>query len=152
MAKKWIVELAAEERKDLEDIVKKGKSSAKKIRHANIYLKADSGEHGPGWTDKRISEAFGVTVRTIENMRKRLVEHGLEDALMRVKPANGPRRKLDGDAEAKLIAISCSEPPEGRTRWTISLLADKMVELEYVECIGRETVRTTLKKMKLSLG
>ena len=152
MPKKYVVELTAEEREFLEGIVSKGKAAARKIKHANIFLKADSGEHGPAWKDERIAEAFDVNVRTVERMRKRLVEHGLDDALVRVKSSTGPRRKLDGEGEAKLCAIACSKPPEGRVRWTVRLLADKLVELEVVDSIGRETVRTTLKKMRLNPG
>lgn len=152
MSKKYLVELTTEERKDLQKIVTTGKAAAKKIKHANIFLKADSGKHGPAWTDERIAEAFGVNVRTIERMRKRLAEHGLEDALQHVRDPNGSRRRLDGDAEAKLTTIACSKPPDGRKRWTVRLLADKLVELEIVDSIGRETVRMTLKKTRLSLG
>lgn len=151
MPKKYIVELDAEEIEYLQSIVSKGKAAARKILHGQILLKADSGAHGPGWTDSRIAEALGVNVRTVERVRQRLVEHGLEDALQRLRDAHGPR-KLDGDAEARLIAVACSEPPGGRARWTIRLLSDKMVELEVVESISRETVRKTLKKTRLNLG
>jgi len=152
MRKKYVVELTGEEREFLEGIVNKGKAAARKIKHANVFLKADSGKHGPAWTDARIAEAFDVNVRTVERMRKRLVEHGLDDALVRVKGPCGPRRKLDGEGEAMLCAIACAKPPEGRVRWSVRLLADRLVELEVVESIGRETVRTTLKKMKLNPG
>lgn len=152
MLKKYIVELSAEERKYLNGIVRKGKTAARKIQHAQILLKADSVPGSPNWKDKRISKIYSVGVCTVERIRKRLVEHGLEDALTRRRSPSGARRKLDGDAEAHLIALACSKPPHGRSRWTIRLLTDKLVELRIVDSIGREAVRTTLKKMKLSLG
>ena len=152
MPKKYIVELEAEERAYLQSIINKGKSAARKIQHAQILLKADSGVHGPGWTDQQIADAFCVGVRTVERIRHRLVENGLEDALTRRLDKYGSRRKLDGEGEAHLIALACSEPPPGRDRWTIRLLADKLVELSIVESIGREAVRTTLKKIRSSPG
>ena len=150
--KKYVVELTAAERQQLEELVSKGKALARKIQHAQILLKSDQGERGPGWTDERIGEACGVTVCTVERIRERLVEHGLEDALIRRQSQPAPRRKLDGAAEARLIALACTPAPEGRRRWTIRLLADKLVELEIVGSLGRETVRQTLKKMSLSRG
>ena len=150
--KKYVVELTAAERQQLQELVSKGKALARKIQHALILLKSDQGELGPGWTDERIAEACGVTVCTVERIRQRLVEHGLEDALIRRQSKQAPRRKLDGAAEARLIALACTPAPEGRRRWTIRLLADKMVELEIVGSLGRETVRQTLKKMSLSRG
>ena len=152
MPKKYIVELGAEERAYLRGIISKGRAAARKIQHAQILLKADSGVHGPGWTDQQIADAFSVSVRTVERIRRRLVENGLEDALTRRVNKYGSRRKLDGEAEAHLIALACSEPPPGRARWTIRLLAEKLVELEIVDSIGRETVRTTLKKTRSSPG
>ena len=152
MLKRYIVELTADERKLLQGIVSKGKASARKRQHAQILLKADSGPHRPAWTDERIAEAYGVRVRTVERIRKRLVEHGLEDALNRRQPKHGPRGKLDGAGEARLIAVACSQPPHGRKRWTMQLLADKLVQLNVVDSIGREAVRTTLKKMKSNHG
>ena len=150
--KKYVVELTAAERQQLEELVSKGKALARKIQHARILLKSDQGERGPGWTDERIAEACGVTVCTVERIRQRLVQHGLEDALIRRRSQQAPRRKLDGAAEARLIALACTPAPAGRRRWTIRLLADKMVELEIVGSLGRETVRQTLKKMSLSRG
>ena len=153
MEKKYVVELTAKERRQLEAIVMKGKTLARKIQHARILLKADEGRGGPAWTDERIAQSFDVSVRTVERIRQRLAENGLEDALVRRQPKQPPRgRKLDGKAEAQLIALACSKPPQGRKRWTIRLLADKLVELEIVESLGRETVRQTLKKTNLSLG
>lgn len=146
MQKKYVVDLTAAERQQLRDLVGKGKTQARKIQHAQILLKADQ-SRGAGWTDQRIAEAYGVSVLTVGRIRQRLVEHGFEDALVRRQSKQQPsRRKIDGAAEAKLIALACSQAPEGRRRWTIRLLADKMVELEIVDSVGRETVRKTLKK------
>ena len=152
MPNKYIVELSYEERFQLNEIIRKGKAAARKILHAQILLKADSSPGGPSWTDEKIAEVFPVSIITVERIRKRLVEHGLEDALVRRKSKYTRLRKLDGDAEAKLIALACSKPPEGRSRWTIRLLAGKLVELEIVDSIGREAVRKALKKTNLSLG
>lgn len=152
MEKKYVVELSAEERQQLTDLVSKGKAMARKIRHAQILLKADQSPRGSGWTDQQIAEAYGISTLTVGRIRQRLVEHGLEDALARRPHEQGARRKMDGAAEARLIALACSAPPEGRTRWTIRLLADKLVKLEIMEAVGRETVRKTLKKTNLSLG
>lgn len=153
MEKKYVVELTAEERQQLEGMVKKGKALARKIQHAQILLKADQGVLGPGWRDEEIARASGAGVRTVERVRERLVEHGLEAALTaRRQQEQAPRRKLDGAAEAKLVAIACTPAPEGRCRWTIRLLADKMVELRVVDSLGRETVRQTLKKTRLNHG
>ena len=152
MPKTYVVELTSEERAELADLVCKGKAAARKIRHAQILLKADSGPHGPRWTDVRIAEAFAVGTRTVERIRQRLVEHGMRDALERRQPKRAPRRKLDGEAEARLIALACGPAPQGRARWTLRLLADKLVELEVVDSIGAETVRRALKKTHCALG
>ncbi len=152
MPKKYLVELSAKERAYLEGIVARGRVLARKRYHAQILLKADQGAKGPAWTDERIAEAFEVHPRTVERMRKRLVERGLEDALVRRLPEQPSRCKLDGAGEAKLIALARSDPAQGRRRWTIRLLADKLVELNVVDSIGREAVRMTLKKTNSSLG
>lgn len=147
MAKKYVVRLEAEERDRLRGLLSAGRVAAYKRRHAGILLKADQGPDGPGWTDVRIAEALDVSVRNIESLRQRLVEDGLEACLVRKKPPRPPReRKLDGEQEARLIAVSCSAPPAGRERWTLRLLADRLVELEVVDSISHETVRQTLKK------
>jgi hypothetical protein len=151
MEKKYVVELTDEERQQLKDLVHTGRALARKIEHAQILLKADQ-SGGSGWTDAQIAEVFGVLVLTVVRIRQRFVEHGLEDALARRQHVQSARRKIDGAAEAKMIALSCGPPPQGRTRWTIRLLADKLVELNIVEAVGRETVRKTLKKMNLNLG
>lgn len=150
MPKKYLVPLTQEERDDLQAMVDKGKTAAYKIKHANILLKAD--EDGPAWIDEKIAEAFGCHRRTVEDVRKRFVKRGLSGAIERKDPENPPRRrKLDGDAEARLIALACQEdPPEGRSRWTLRLLADELVELGVVDSISHETVRKTLKKTKSS--
>jgi transposase len=109
-------------------------------------LQADESGEGPGWTDERIAEGLGVSVRTIEHVRRELVEEGLEAALERRRPRRVYERRLDGAKEAKLVAVCCSKPPEGRKRWTLRLLADRLVELKVVDSISYETVRQTLQK------
>lgn len=151
--KKYVVELTSEERKQLEGLIKKGKVAGYKIRHAQMLLKADQGQEGPGWPDQQIADAFGAHQTTVESLRKRLVEQGLDAALQRKKQAGPSReRKLDGDGEARLIALACSEPPEGRNEWTLRLLADRLVELSVVESISHMTVSRTLKKTSSSPG
>jgi hypothetical protein len=145
MPKKYIVRLSNEERQQLTELISKGKTAAYKIRHANILLKADA--DGPAWTDARIAESFSVSINTVMGVRQRLVEQGFEAALTRKKqdhPSRQPR--LDGEGEARLIALRCSAPPNGHARWTLRLLADQAVALEIVEAISHETVRQTLKK------
>jgi len=145
--KKYIVRLTDEEREELTRLVSKGKAAARKLTRARVLLKADVGDGGPGWTDDRIAEALDVSTRRVENIRKRLVEEGLEATVNRKKRCRPPReRVLDGEKEAKLIALCCGNPPEGRARWTLRLLADKLVELDIIESISHETVRQTLKK------
>lgn len=147
MNKKYIVRLTDEERAQLAELTRKGKAAASKIRHAQILLKADA--DGPAWTDARIAESFSVSVNTVLGVRQRLVEQGLEAALNR-KPQAHPSRapRLDGEGEARLIALRCSTPPPGHARWTLRLLADQAVALEIVETISHETVRQTLKKTR----
>ena len=149
--KKYVVELTSEERKQLKELVKKGKVAGYKIRHAQMLLKADQGKQSPGWQDKQIAEAFGAHLTTVERLRKRFVEQGLEAALERNKRKNYTR-KLDGDAEARLIAIACSKAPEGRNEWSLRLLADRLVELSVVDSISHMAVSRTLKKTNSSLG
>jgi transposase len=150
MNKKYVVRLTAEERKYLEGFVSKGKRSAYKIKHANILLKADA--DGPGWSDEAIAEAFMANSNTVRNVRQRFVERGLEAALERKKQSAPSRKRiLDGEKEARLLAIGCSEPPEGQVRWTLHMLADEMVRLKIVDGVSYETVRRTLKKTKSSL-
>jgi transposase len=151
-AKKYKVRLTKEERKELTEIVKKGKVAAIKRRHAEILLKADEDRRGMAWRDEKISEAFEIRIVTVERLRKRFVEEGLEVALNGKSRNREKFRKFDGDKEAQLIAVACTEAPEGRSRWTLNLLANKMIELNIFESISKETIRTTLKKTKLNLG
>jgi transposase len=145
--KRYIVTLTAKERHDLHDLIAAGKAAAQKLAHARILLKADAAEGGPAWPDYRIAEALEVSTATIERVRQRFVEQGLEAALVR-KPQELPSRlpTLDGRAEARLIALACSAPPDGRAAWTMQLLADKLVELQVVPTVSDETVRRALKK------
>jgi len=145
--KKYVVRLEPQEREQLQKLVSTGKGAARKLTHARILLQADVSQQGPGWTDKQIAQGLGVTTRTIEHVRQRCVEQGLEAALER-KPREHPAtpRILDGRKEAELVAICCSKPPVGFARWTLKLLADRLVELEIVESISRDTVRRTLQK------
>jgi len=152
MNKKYVVTLTDEERRSLRGLVSSGKGAARKLTHARILLQGDSGEGGVGWTDERICEGLGVGVSTVERVRKRFVEEGLEAALVPRKPDRVYQRKLDGDGEAHLMALACSESPEGRSRWTLRLLADRMVALEYVDELSHETVRGVLKKKSSSRG
>jgi len=152
MKKKYIVTLTPEERRILQAMLSKGKAAARKLVHARILLKADAGCDGPGWNDDQITEGLEVGRATVERVRKEFVEEGFEVALERRKPRRQYQRRLDGDGEAHLIALACSQAPEGRSRWTLKLLADRMVHLAYVEELSDQTVRRTLKKTSLSLG
>ena len=145
MYKKYVVRLSDEERGVCQQVVKKLKGSSQKARRAQILLKADA--DGPGWPDAKIAEAYNCRVQTIENVRKRLVTEGFELALdgkKREAPPTPP--KLDGEGEAKLIAMRLGKPPAGYGHWTLQLLADELVALEVVDSISHETVRKTLKK------
>lgn len=147
MNKKYIVRLEPREREQLQKLVSTGKGAARKLAHARILLQADVSKLGPGWTDQQIAEALDLATRSIEHVRQRCVEQGLEAALER-KQRESPAtpRILDGRKEAELVAICCSKPPVGFARWTLKLLADRLVELEIVESISRDTVRRTLQK------
>ena len=145
MNKRFIVRLSDEERGTCQEIIKKLKGSSQKFRRAQVLLKADV--DGPRWSDERIGEAFNCRVRTVENVRKRLVTEGFELALEGQKRREPPTPcKLDGEAEAKLIAMRLGRPPTGYGHWTLQLLADELVALEVVDSISHETVRATLKK------
>ena len=152
MNKKYIVELTSQERKELGELVAKGKVAGYKMRHAQMLLKVDQGSEGPGWTDEAIAEAFDAHRTTVERLRKRFVEYGLEAALERQPSPRVYQRLLDGRAEAHLIALACSEAPEGRSRWTLRLLADRLVALEVVDSISHMTVSRTLKKTNSNRG
>jgi len=144
---KYVVELTSEERKELGELVAKGKAAVRKITHARVLLQANEAKGGPAWTDKHISEAFGIHTNTIHGIRRRFVEQGLKMALERKKQDRPSRRRIvDGQVEAHLIALRCGQPPEGTKQWNLRLLADKLVELEIVPSISHETVRQTLKK------
>ena len=150
--KKYIVKLTQKEREFLSGLISKGKGSAKKMLHARILLKVDSGPHGEQWTDEKVVEALDVSLRCVERIRERFVLENLESALVRRKHVRYRPRRLDGKQEAHLVALVCSQAPAGRKRWTLHLLADTMVEMKHVETLSHEAVRQTLKKMKLSLG
>jgi transposase len=151
--KKYLVTLTAEERHHLTALVSAGKRSALTLTRARILLKANQADGGPAWDDARMAEALDCGLRTVERIRQRFVEQGLEPALGR-KPQDQPSRprKLDGAAEARLIALACSAPPEGRKEWTMRLLADQLVELDVVDSVSDETVRRVLKKTRSSRG
>ena len=151
--KKYRVQLSQEQRQQLQQEVKTGKGPARQLMHARILLKADEGTSGPGWSDEQIREALEVSVPTIERVRRRFDEHGLEDAITRrAQPERPSKRKIDGEQEAHLIALCCSEAPTGHDHWTMRLLADKMVALGYVEEVSHKTVWETLKKTNSSRG
>ena len=150
MIKQYIVTLTDEEQQYLLALISSGKASARRLTHSRILLKAN--RWTSDWPDKKISEALDVSVSTIERVRRRFVEEGLEAALSHRKPWRSRSRKLDGHGEAYLITLACSEPPDGRGCWTLQLLADKIVELGHVDSISYETVRQVLKKTNSSPG
>jgi len=150
--KKYVVTLTEEERESLRRLTRSGKAAARKLTHARILLHADQGSEGPGWHDAKIAQGLEVSLSAIEEVRQRFVEEGLEAALARRKPRREYRHKLEGEEEAHLIALACGTPPEGRNRWTMRLLAERMVTLEYVESVSHETVRQALKKTNSSRG
>jgi Homeodomain-like domain len=151
VAKKYLVTLTDQERQELKHLVSAGKRSALALTRARILLKADQADGGPAWDDARIAEALDCGRRTVERVRQRFVERGLADALGRKKQDQPSReREFDGAAEARLIALACSEPPDGRARRTLRLLADRLVELEVFESVSDETVRRVLKKTSSS--
>ena len=150
--KKYIVSLTSSERNCLEQLTQKGKTAAYKMNHARILLKADINQEGGGWTDRQISESLDIGHATIERVRQRFVEEGIESALNRREQKKRRQKIIDGEKEAYLIAIACSETPAGKSNWTLQMLSEKMVELNYVEQVSTETIRKTLKKTNLSLG
>ena len=141
---KFVVRLNDAERQSLQELLAGKRVAADKVLRGRILLKADV--DGPGWSDPEIADAFNVGLSTVHRLRQRLVEEGLEAALARRPSSQQRPKKIDGAKEAHLIAITCGSPPEGRARWTLQLLADKLVELQLVDSISHETVRTTLKK------
>ena len=152
MKQKYIVKLSAAERLQLKELISSGEASARQIRRAYILLKSDSSPGRPGWKYQAICEAYEVSSLTVYNVRKNYVEGGLQRAILRKKPDRVYQRRLDGAGEAHLIALACSEPPEGYERWSLRLLQDRLVRLEIVEHISHETIRQTLKKTSSSRG
>ncbi len=145
--KRWIIRLDRQERDELIGMISKGRTAAKKILKARILLKSDEGPLGDGWSDERIAEALETNVTQVARERRKLVEEGMEAVFTRKKRLMPPRKPIfDGEAEAKLIALSCSSPPEGHARWSIRLLAEKVVEMEIVETVHHNTIGRVLKK------
>ena len=142
------VKLTTDERRELQQLVREGRSAGWKLRRAAALLKCDQGEGGPGWPDAQIAEAFEVTTRSLENWRKQAVERGPLSLLERKPQDRWKHRKLDGVGEARLVQLACSQPPAGRSRWSLRLLADQLVTLEVVDSIGHECVRRTLEKTR----
>lgn len=152
MHKKNIITLTQAERHQLKQLIAGGHGPARQLAHARILLKADQGPEGPGLPDAAIAQAVEVSLPTIQRVRQRFVQEGLEAALHRRLPRVPKARKLDGGQEAHLIALACSEPPAGQVRWTLRLLADKMVELAYIDSVSYGTVRRVLKKTNSNHG
>ena len=146
MKKKYPVILTEAQREHLKSLIAAGTAPARKLTHARILLKADQSPEGPGWVDEQVADAVEVSQPTVARVRKQYFEEGLQAALNRRPPKREYHRKLDGEQEARLLALACSEPPEGRARWSLRLLADKLVELKVVEEISYQTVGRVLKK------
>jgi transposase len=146
MPKKYVLKLTAEERVELRSVLRGGKAAAWKVQRARALLKADQSPDGPGWKDQRIAESFDCTIRSLENWRKQAVEDGPLSLLQRKPRSDKGRSKLDGEGEAQMTKLACSKPPKGRGRWTLRLLASRLVELEVVDSISYETVRRVMKK------
>ena len=152
MALKYTVTLTKEERESLEQLLAKGKAAARKLTRARILLKVDAGAFGPAWSEDEIVDALDVSASTVYRVRERFVTEGFEAALEHKTPNRVYERRLDGKAEARLVQLACSTAPKGHTRWTLRLLADRMVELGYVERVSRQTIHETLKKTSSSRG
>jgi transposase len=152
MPKRYRVTLTAEERSALTALAEKGKAAARTLTHARILLKADQSEAGPAWTDEAIVEALDASLSTVSRVRQAFVEAGLDVALHRRAPSKPRPHKLDGAQEAHLIALACSKAPAGHARWSLRLLADRLVRLEYVDTVSHETIRQVLKKTSSSPG
>lgn len=150
MKKKYPVILTETERDDLKRLIATGTAPARKLTHARILLKADESAEGAGWVDEKVADAVEASQPTVSRVRKQYFEEGLEAVLNRRPPKREYHRKLDGEREARLVALACSQPPEGHARWSLRMLADRLVELEIVEDISHQTVRRTLKKTNLS--
>ena len=152
MKKRYVVKLSSEERDQLEGLIKRGREAAYRRRHAQVVLLVDEGEHGPSLYDKDAAEQTGFTRRTVEQIRERCVTEGLNSALERKKRSRHRSRKLDGEGEARLVSLACSDAPEGYARWTLHMLADKLIELEVVDSISHECIRQVLKKHHQTLA
>jgi len=152
MKQKYIVKLTKIERSQLKEMISSGDASARQVRRAYILLKSDSSEGGPKWKYQAICDAFDVSSLTVYKVRKNYTEGGLKRAIFRKKPDREYERRLDGKGEAHLIALACSQPPDGYERWSLRLLQDRMIRLEIVDNISHETIRQTLKKTSSSLG
>ena len=152
MKQKYVVKLTETERSQLKELISSGEASARQIRRAYILLKSDSSAGGPNWNYQAICEAYEVSAPTVYNVRKNYTEGGLKRAILRKKPDREYKRRLDGEGEAHLIALACSEPPDGYGSWSLRLLQDRMIRLEIVENISHETIRQTLKKTSSNLG
>ena len=150
--KKYHVTLTDDERSMLRNLLSAGKGPARMLTHARILLKADESGESPAWSDEAIRQALDIGLSTVTRVRQRFVEEGLEAALERHKPRRDYSHLVDGECEAHLVALVCSAPPMGHKRWTLRLLADKLVERAYIDSISHETVRQVLKKTNLSLG
>ncbi len=152
MHKRYPITLTETEREYLHELIAAGTAPARKLAHTRLLLKADQAPGGPAWPDERIAAALEVRQPTVSRVRKQGVEEGLEAALNRRPPKREYRRKLDGAQEARLVALSCGTPPPGQARWSLRLLADKLVELEVAEAVSYQTVRRVLKKTNSSPG
>jgi transposase len=150
MAKRYRVTLTQQERDDLAQMISRGKADARKLAHARVLLQADESPGAPAGTDQQVAGALDLSTRTVERVRERFVEQGLEAALLPAPSKRVYARKLDGKQEARLIALACSKPPAGKKRWTLRLLADEAVEMEITDTLSHETVRQTLKKTSSS--
>ena len=152
MPKRYVLKLTVSEREELEQVVRTGKAAGWKIQRAQALLKCDQGVQGPGWTDEQVADAFGCTTRSLQSWRQQAVADGPLSLLERQPRSLPGRRKLDGDKYARLTALACSQPPKGAARWTLNLLAARLVELQVVDSISYETVRRALKKTTSSRG
>lgn len=152
MKKRYVVKLTLDERTRLEGLIKRGREAAYRRRHAEVLLLVDEGQHGPKLIDRVVAERTGFTRRTVEQIRERCVTEGLDLALERKKRSRDRSQRLDGEGEARLVSLACSDAPAGHARWTLHLLKDKLVELEIVKSISHECVRQVLKKHHKTLA
>jgi transposase len=152
MRKQHVVVLSEQERARLHTLIGQGSAPARTLTHARILLKANQGEAGPGWTDRAIATALEIHHTTVARVRQQYAAGGLNAAVDRKAPEREYRRKLDGEQEAHLVALACSAPPQGRKRWTLRLLAQRLVQLEVVDAVSYETVRQALKQTASNRG